>query len=121
LISLSDLLDQINIAPTDKTGTAKLRRFITSATDVVQNITGPVLPTPQTRVFRGGTSFVILPHRWVQSITQITEFWGGTTIYTLTLQPPGTGPLTAFGYTWDPSISKIVRVWAGVVPGATRG
>lgn len=113
LISLGDLKDQLNISVADTTGTAKLRRFMQSATDVVQNITGPILPTPQTRVFRGGVSFVILPHRWVQSITSITEFWGGTTIYTLTPQPPGTGPLTAFGYTWDPSISKIVRVSAG--------
>jgi hypothetical protein len=113
LISLSDLRDQLNISVVDTTATAKLRRFIQSATAVVENITGPILPSPQTRYFAGGCSFVILPHRWVKSITTVQEFWGGTTIYTLANQQPGTGPLTGFAYTWDPVTTKIVRVSAG--------
>jgi hypothetical protein len=113
LISLSDLRDQLNISPTDPTGTAKLRRYTMSATAVVENITGPILPAPQTRIFPGGSSFVILPHRWVKSVTTVQEFWGGMTIYTLTNQQPGSGPLTGFGYTWDPVETKIVRVSGG--------
>ena len=112
LVSFSELKDQLNISTTDASGDAKLRRFIQSASDVVQNITGPVLPLAVTHTVQGGSSYVILPHRWVKSITTVQEFWGGTVIYTLTNQQPGTGT-TGFGYTWDAAISKIVRTSGG--------
>ena len=113
LISFSDLRDQLNISPTDTSGTAKLRRFIQSGTDVVQNITGPVVPTAKQINYPGGGPYVILPERWVKSITSVQEFWGGNTIYTLTVQQPGIGVLTAFGYLWDQSLNKITRMSAG--------
>jgi len=113
LISFSELRDQVNVSPADTTGSAKLRRFTQSATDVVQNICGPILPTLKQIVYPGGGSFVILPERWVRSITQVQEFWGGVTIYTLTSQPPGSSPLTAFGYYWDPALNRITRMAAG--------
>ena len=65
LISFSELRDQLNIAPSDTTGSAKLRRFIQSGSDVVQNIVGPIVPTTKTLIFAGGTPYVILPERWV--------------------------------------------------------
>ena len=113
LISFSDLRDQINVSPTDTTGTAKLRRFIQSATDVAQNITGPILPTPKQIIYPGGTTYVILPERYVKSLTLVQEFWGGTTLYTLTPYTLGVPPLSAFAYVWDPSLNKIMRFSAG--------
>ena len=113
LISFSELRDQLNISPTDTTGTAKLRRFIQSGTDVIQNITGPILPTPKQIIYPGGSTYVILPERWVKSLTLVQEFWGGTTLYTLTPYTLGVAPLSAFAYVWDPSLNKIMRFAAG--------
>jgi hypothetical protein len=113
LISFSDLRDQLNISPTDTTSAAKLRRFIQSGSDVVQNITGPITPTPKQIIYPGGSAYVIIPERYVKSITSVQEFWGGTTIYTLTQAQPGIPPLGAFSYFWDPALNKITRISAG--------
>ena len=107
LISLADLREQLNISPTDTSGTAKLRRYMQSATDVVQNITGPVLPLPTTRTFDGEGTFVVLPERWIKSVDSVFEV-RGITKYTLTEQPLGES-VDAFGYTWDRQTNKIVR------------
>lgn len=108
LISFSELKDQLNISPADTTGTAKLRRFMQSAADVVQNITGPMLGQSRTDFFDGNRETVVLPVRWVQSITSITENLG-TTVFTLTEQPLAAGGFTQFGYTWDRNTHKITR------------
>lgn len=112
LISYADLVDQLNISATDTTTTARLRRFIQSATDVVQNITGPVLPSPQVRYFDGGVSAVTLPHKWVKSITSVVEWWGGLTTYTLTEQTPGSS-IGSYNYLWDRATNKISRLIGG--------
>jgi len=114
LISYGDLVDQINISATDTTTSARLRRFIQSATDVVQNITGPVLPVTKTTYFDGGQSSVTLPYKWVKSITSVVEWWGGATIYTLTAQTPGSS-MGTFNYLWDTSSNSITR-YAGGFP-----
>jgi hypothetical protein len=108
LISLTDLRDQLNIAANDTTGNAKLRRFSQSASDVVQNITGPLLGQVRTEYFDGNRETVVLSPRWVQSIISIKETLG-TTTFTLTEQPLGAGGATQYGYTWDTSTHKITR------------
>jgi hypothetical protein len=108
LISLGDLRDQLNISATDTTATAKLLRFMQSATDVIQNITGPLMGQSRTDYFDGNRETVVLMVRWVQSITTITETLG-TTTFTLTEQPLGAGGATQFGYTWDRNTHKITR------------
>jgi hypothetical protein len=107
LLSITDLRDQLNISPDDNTSTARLRRFLQSAADVVQNITGPILPLPITRQFDGENSFIVLPERWVKSVTEMHET-RGITNYTLTEQPLGQS-VDAFGYTWDRQTNKIIR------------
>jgi len=112
LISLSDVRDQLNISASDTTGTAKLQRFISSATDVIQNITGPILPTPRTDYFSGGQTTITLPFRWVKSITSVTEWWGGTTTYPLTQITPGSSA-GAFCYLWDNNSNILTRMAGG--------
>lgn len=107
LVDLAYIRDELNIAATDLTKNAKLRRWSKSATFVVENITGPLLPAPRVDVFDGGASFVILPYRWVKAITSIVET-RGVTNYTLTEQPLGTS-INGFGYTWDRNTNKIIR------------
>lgn len=112
LISFGDLVDQLNLSTSDTTATARLRRFIQSATDVVQNITGPVLPATQTRYFDGGSESVTLPHRWVRSITSVVEWWGGNTTYTLTAQTPGSS-MGSYNYLWDTATNTLTRLIGG--------
>lgn len=107
LVSLSDVRDSLNIASIDHTTDAKLRRYLKSATTVIENITGPILPATRTDVFDGDSTFVILPYRWVKSISDVHET-RGITNYTLTEQPLGSST-SAFAYTWDKTINKIVR------------
>lgn len=112
LISYADVCDQLNISTTDTTTTARLRRYIQSATDVVQNITGPILPTSKTSYFNGGHSSLTLPYRWVKSITSVVEWWGGTTIYTLTAQTPGSA-MGTYNYMWDTATNTLTRLAGG--------
>jgi hypothetical protein len=107
LVDLADIRDELNISPSDTTRNAKLRRWAKSATMVVEKITGPILPRTRVDLFDGGLSFVVLPYRWVQSITSVVET-RGVTNYTLTNQPLGAS-VNAFGYTWNPNTNKIIR------------
>ena len=107
LVSLSDLRDELNIAPVDRTKDVKLRRWLKAATAVVEKICGPILPAPRTEYHDGGGSFLVLPFRWVQSIQDVHETWGATN-FTLTEQPLGQAS-TPYGYTWDKTINRIVR------------
>jgi len=113
LVSFTELKDQLNISTSDTTGTAKLRRFMQSATDVVQNLTGNLLGQSRTVYFDGGCVSVVLPDRWVQSITTVTEVLA-TMRFTLTEQPLGAGNYTQYGYTWDRITNKIIRRGSGL-------
>ena len=111
LISMADLRDQLNIASSDTTGSAKLRRFIQSAGDVVTNMTGPILPKTENYVVDGGGSFFVIPRRWLISITSVVETVSVVN-YTLTEQPLGAS-VNNYGYTWDRATGKVVRRGAG--------
>jgi hypothetical protein len=113
LISFTDLKDQLNISTSDTSGNAKLRRFMQSASDVVQNITGPMLGQSRTEYFSGNRQTIVLSPRWVQSITLIVETLG-TSTFTLTEQPLAAGTFTQYGYTWDRDTHKIIRRANGV-------
>lgn len=108
LVSFSELRDQLNLYVADTSGTARLRRFMQSATDVVEALTGPMRGQPRTDYFDGGSSTIVLPGRWVQSITLIQETLG-ITVFTLTEQPLTSGSFTQYGYTWDRITHKITR------------
>lgn len=107
LVSLGDLRDDLNISSASTAMNAKLRRYLKAATYLVENITGPILPATRTDVFDGDNTFLVLPFRWVQSITDLHET-RGITNYVLTEQPLGQS-VNAFGYTWDRTINKVVR------------
>lgn len=105
LMSIGDLRDELNIADTSKD--EKLRRWLTAAGDVIENVTGPLRATTRTERFDGGTEWVVLSARWVSAVTSVVETWA-TVNYTLTEQPLGAST-DAFGYTWDPNTNTITR------------
>ena len=71
LVSLSDIKQDLRIAATDITYDAQLRRWIKAATGVVERITGPVTPKTETYWLDGTGIFLVLPRRWVMSITSL--------------------------------------------------
>ena len=113
LISFSELKDQLNLSVVDTAGSAKLRRFMQSAGDVVQNITGKLFGQVRTQFFDGNRQTVVLSPRWVQSISTVTENLG-TTVFTLTEQVLSAGAFTQYGYTWDRETHKITRISSGL-------
>lgn len=111
LISLPDLKDELNIRATDTSKDAKLTRWLSAANRVIENVTGPIRPYPQTDYFDGGSEYVVLMARWVSAITTVTENWSGTD-YTLTEQPVGASTST-YGYTWDRDTNTVIRRTTG--------
>jgi hypothetical protein len=108
IVSLVDVKSFLNFPANDNgSSDAKIQEFIDAATEIVEGVTGPLVPETVTNVFNGGLSFIVLPERNVVSITSLTEN-RGLTNYTLTNQPLGQS-IDAFGYTWDRTIQKIVR------------
>jgi hypothetical protein len=112
LISLSDLREELNLNSTVKD--EKLRRWLRAANGVIENITGPIRPYPQTDYFDGGTESVVLMARWVSSITSVKENWAGTD-YALTEQPVGAST-SGYGYTFDRDTNTLVRRLTGGAP-----
>lgn len=111
LMSLAEIADQLNITAGDTTKNATLIRYVASASDVVQNITGPLLGQTRVDYFDGDVTSVVLPVRWVKSITSVVETIGQIN-YTLTETPLGTSG-SQFGYTWDRLTHKITRRASG--------
>lgn len=114
LISLPDLKDELNIRATDTSKDAKLRRWMRAANTVIENVTGPIRPYPQTDYFDGGTTTIVLMARWVSAITSVKENWSGTD-YTLTEQPVGAST-SSYGYTFDRDTNTLVRRFTGGQP-----
>lgn len=114
LISLPDIKDELNIRATDTSKDAKLRRWLRAADRVIENVTGPIRPYPQTDFFDGGTQAIVLMARWVSAVTSVKENWSGTD-YTLTEQPVGAST-DSYGYTWDRDSNTLVRRLTGGQP-----
>ena len=114
LLSLTDLKDELNLSATDFSKDAKLRRWLKSATKVVENVTGPVAAQATVEYFDGDVASVVLASRWVSAIGSVVETWGATN-YTLTEQPLGAS-VDAFGYTWDRATNTITRRVYGGAP-----
>jgi len=107
LISLPDLKEELRIVATNATYDTKIRRWMKAATNIVENVTGPIRPRTVTDVFDGGRQVIVLNDFWVQSITSITEHWGNTS-YVLTEQPLGFAT-SSYGFTWDRDSNLITR------------
>ena len=107
LVSLADLKIDLRISPTDFTYDSQLRRWIKAAQAAIERITGPILPQTKSYSVDGGGPILVLPYRWVSSITSVVETIGVVN-YTLTEQPLGFS-VNNYGYTWDRTVNKITR------------
>lgn len=107
LVSLSDVKQDLRLPSTDTTYDAQLRRWIAAANGVVTRICGPITPTTETYYIDGGSRTMVLPRRWVISITSLIETIAVVN-YTLTEQPLGAS-VNNYGYTWERASNVIVR------------
>lgn len=99
-VTLAEVKDMMNMAPTDTAHDVKIQTFIDSATPVIEYIVGPVLQQTFTENHRTyGQSKIVLRNSPVISITTLTEFIG-LTAYTLSEQEPG-ATTNNYGYALD--------------------
>jgi hypothetical protein len=98
-VSLSEVKDHLNMAPTRLESDDELRAFINSATAAIEARVGPLTRRQVTETHNGGVSGILLNSPPALSVTSVTE--NGTTVspsgYRLS---PGGGVLTRVnGYT----------------------
>ncbi len=80
IISVAEAKKQLNIPEWDTSQDAELADFITSVTDVIEHIVGPVVPRQVVEVHDGGRPAVALRRPPVLSVTSVAE--SGTTVDT---------------------------------------
>jgi hypothetical protein len=105
LASVSYIREQINLGDTTKDD--KIREWLNTAGDLVENVTGPIRPRLTTEYFDGGSPQVVLRPRWVSAIRSVTET-RASALQTLTEQPLGAS-VDGFGYTWNRDTNVITR------------
>jgi hypothetical protein len=107
VISLDDVRAWLRLRTVDVGDNEKLLALIETASDLISDVTGPLLPTTYTEQFSGGKPHYTVMHPPLLSITTMTEFWGNQA-KPLTEQPLGfqTNP---YGFTVDYTTGQITR------------
>lgn len=72
LISLPVARDALNLAASNTVHDDELMLYIAAATEVIEDITGPLIAASITRLFDGGETAVLLPQQ-LASVTSVTE------------------------------------------------
>lgn len=110
LVSLSDVKAHLNITST--TNDDEIQGFIDAATEVIENITGPILAKAVTEWHDGGSYTILLTGYPVTSVTSITEYT--PTAQVLAAEPTDTtDPFTDYGYVIDTAKGEIARTSGG--------
>lgn len=73
IVTVDEVKKQLNIPLEDTSQDDELATFIESVTDVIEHVTGPVVPRSVTEVHDGGAEQVVLRRRPVLSVTSVTE------------------------------------------------
>jgi hypothetical protein len=113
IVLLSDVQTHLNWSAAEETKYATpMGRFISAATPVIEEVTGPIVQRAFNQWYSGGYKQLILRRRPVVSITSVTETSGSTT-WTLTDQPV-TAPVDGYGYTLNSDFGVLTRRSHGV-------
>ncbi|WP_319460085.1 head-tail connector protein [Micromonospora sp. RTP1Z1] len=73
IVTVDEVKKHLNIELTNTTQDDELLGFIESVTDVIEHVTGPVVPRSITEVHDGGVEALVLRRRPVLSVTSVTE------------------------------------------------
>jgi hypothetical protein len=92
-----------------------LPAFVTTASDMIASRIGPVAGSPTyDEWYDGGSTQIVLRHSPVQSITSVTESYGGTVTFPLTQVVLDAGvPMSAYGFTFDAVNGMLTRRASG--------
>ena len=110
LATLSQVRMACNIPAADTTQDAELQLFLSAATAVVENITGPIVSRSVTETHDGGAgtrTTLVLRQRPLLSIQSVTEYVGLTANSLVQAATPAAS--TAFSYTVDMETATLTR------------
>lgn len=117
LVTIDDVATHLAWSDSTKTTYATpMGRFISAATTVVEQISGPVVQRSFDEWYSGGGRSIQLDNfPVIGSLTTVVESYGANAIWTLTEQPlDGSNGFDAYGYTIDRPSGQLVRRFSGV-------
>lgn len=110
LVTLTQLHAFLNTPDTATANDTELQLFISAATAIIEDVTGPMTPQSFTETYDGGAPTIVLRHYPVISVASIVEY-SGTTGQTLTAQTFVTQ--TGYDYLLDGTIGVLRRMSGG--------
>lgn len=123
IVSLAGMRQHLGLNAANTTHDEELREYLAAATDVIEAITGPVLPATVTETHDGGKPALLLRNAPVTAVTSVTESGTVLSATDYTLDPyAGTLARTVglVSYVWAYGRSNVqvtYTVGGGVVPG----
>lgn len=107
IVSLDDARTFLRLRATDTADDEKIQGLLETATDLLEDVCGRIIPVSFTEWFDGGVGTYVVRHTPLVSVTSMTEYYG-LVAYTLTEQPLG-AQMNAYAFTKDPSTGQVVR------------
>ena len=107
IISLDDARSFLRLRTTDTGDNEKIQGLLETATDLLEDVCGRIIPVTFTEWFDGGVGTYVVRHPPLVSVTSMTEYYG-LVAYTLTEQPLG-AQMSAYAFTKDASTGQITR------------
>ncbi len=114
LISLDEARKGLGLPASNAVSDEDLRTFVAAATPIIEDITGPILPTSRVETYDGGSTAVALLHPPVLAIASVTETYGTGVVWSLSAQSPYSGAADMYGYMADMDTGLITRLIYGV-------
>lgn len=107
IISLDDARNFLRLRSADTADDEKIQALLETATDLLEDVCGRIIPVSFTEWFDGGVGTYVVRHTPLLSVTSMTEYYG-LVAYTLTEQPLG-AQMSAYAFTKDPATGQVVR------------
>lgn len=112
LVSIDEVFAEINDVNEADTDAGELQGFIDAITEVVEEITGPVLPDSRTETHDGGQPVIMLRAYPVLTVESVTEYSPAAQV--LAAEPYGTTTFTGYGYRLEADIGRLTRTSGGI-------
>jgi hypothetical protein len=110
VVSAAEVRAEIN--ETSTADDSELVGFIATATAVVEEMVGSILPTQVTETHNGGGRFIVLHHAPIVSVDSVVEY-AGVSAVPLTAQPLAGSVFDGYGYTVDLQAGVLRRQSSG--------
>lgn len=108
IVTVDEVKKQLNIDPADTSQDDELAVYVEAVTEVIEHITGPVVPRSVTEVYDGGQAALTLRRSPVIAITSVTESGLALTAGAYTLSA---GILTRVSGRWSGTAGAVTVVY----------